>query len=96
VQKIPKCHRGTSHTSWGCGGFLGLYGVKKQAPEYRVARMARAVLAEVPSCVAEAAVKKKCLLRASAPGATFPEGCAVLQSASATLLLPQRLVSVLA
>lgn len=60
-----------------------------------MAWMVRAVLEAVPSHVAEEGVKKY-LLQASAPGATSPEGCAVLQRTSATLPLPQQFVSGLA
>lgn len=71
---------------------MGLHEAKKQAGEYRVVWMDRAVLEPVPSHAAEETVKK-CLLQASAPGATSPEGCAVLQSTSMTPLFPQQFVS---
>lgn len=95
MQKIPKCHRITSHSTRGHGGFLGLREVKKQAWEDSVAWMVSVGLEAVPSSVVEEAIKK-CLLQASAPGATSPEGCAVPQSTTATLLLPQQFVSCLA
>lgn len=71
---------------------MSFHEVKKQAGEYRMVEIDRAVLEAVTSHAVEETVKK-CLLQRSAPGATSPEGCGVPQSTSTTPLFLQQFVS---